>query len=326
MSVPIVLIGHPETRPLLSELGRLGLGAPSLTLAPLPNVLPVEALVPRDVDFDKLVAINGSGTHHHETLPLVLGRLLRRDRLSYVQIDAHPDLGPPGPQVTCGSFVGELLTEPRIDTVTLLGQYPPCVLAEHYPTVYTDHLGEFGSEYFRKLRKYLVEPSDLAEVYWPFRSRDLELARANPSVRDARVVRRAPPKIRNPHTTPAPPPEPTLVVDWRTVDELMVDELTADSVAEGPLYLSIDLDVARTRPITDWKREETTENQGNMEWPALIELIRRIARTRRVVAADVCGLTSDFESLPVSLRTDSLHAVGEVIEELVRAVEGSDEL
>ncbi|MBI2375137.1 MAG: hypothetical protein HYV07_14165 [Deltaproteobacteria bacterium] len=287
-------------------------------LKPSPSVLDPAAISPRPLGSPRFVTLNGSGNRHHETLGLVRAALEHHPSLVYVQVDAHPDLGPVTANVTCGSFVGALLDDERVEQIFLLGQYPPCVLAEHYPTVYTDSLPELSARYFDAVHKYLVEPCPYDEVFWPFDPSHVAAARRNSSVSRALEIDQPPPRPRNRKLQAPALPERTLVVSWKTLSSFDLRTLR-----DRPIYLSVDLDVVRDRPVTDWRREDDHSNEGNMSWEELLELVDRIGSTRRVMAADVCGLTHEISSLEASTRDDSLAAVGEIFEALYLAVSGS---
>jgi arginase family enzyme len=261
------------------------------------------------------LVLNGSGNHHHETVGLVEGLLRARpEELTYIQIDAHPDKTELYRwSCNCGSFVGRILETPRIAEVYLLGLYPPCLDTDGHGTIYIKNLHYYRCEYFKKLRQYTVAPTTIHETYFGFLPEDVSEAKNNPSV--ARVRSKS---IRVPDQQQ---PKKGLRVEWKTLRELDLGGLP-----DRPVYLTVDLDVLRHYPVTDWRKAPARspatphglpENQGEMELDVLVDLIARIGSARRIAGADVCGLTSELERLPEGARQASFEAV----ERVVRAIE-----
>lgn len=281
---------------------------------PLGRTLGPRSALPRPLPAEPFLVVNGSGNFHHETVLLVEALIQARGReaapLLYVQIDAHPDIQAPFRwQVTCASFVSRLIENPGIESIYLLGQHLPCLKEPDYPMPCFDRLDHLRANYFARVHQYQVFESGLGYAYFPFSKDALASARRSPSVRRA-TKEKLPARE---HAT-----GPALVVKWRTLDELAFGALP-----ERPVYLSIDLDVAKSRPVTDWRRggdpSLLTDNQGEMEWPGLLELIRTIGRHRRIVGADFCGLTEGWDRLPEAAREDSLEAIVELYDALLSA-------
>jgi len=231
----------------------------------------------------------------------------------YLQIDAHPDTRPQYRwHLDCSSFAGRLIELPGLLEVHVLGRYLECTKPADYEGPYVDKLGYYKADLFAKLHQYLVGPSPLADLYLPYLAEAHASAKRSPSIRAVAKRRLAPPGGGR--------EVDALSVHWRTLAEL--DE---GAWPDAEVYLSIDLDVARARPVTDWRRgggmvdgrPVFADNQGDMEWDALLALIARIGAARRVVGADVCGLVERFDWLPEELRADSIAAVAEVHAALV---------
>lgn len=313
MSPALCLIDHPEARASLEHLGRARGVRAEHVYAPVGRTL--GQAPPRSLPSRPFVVVNGSGNFHHETALLVESLLAARgpeaEPLSYLQIDAHPDIQAPFRwQASCASFVSRLVENPGIASIHLLGQHLPCLLEPDYPMPCFDRLDHIRADFFGRVHQYQVAESGLEYAYFPFSPEALAAAKRNPAVRRA-AKRKLPPR---PHRE-----GPALTVRWRTLDEL---DLAA--MPPRPAYLSIDLDVARARPVTDWRRGDDparfTGNQGAMEWSTLLELIRDIGRSLRVIGSDFCGLTEGLERLDAEERADSLEAIVEVYDALADAL------
>lgn len=311
----LCLIDHPEARASVEFLRtNRGLSVERV-FDPVGRALGPRSQKPRPLPSRPFIVVNGSGNFHHETALLVEALIEARgpaaEPLLYLQIDAHPDVQTPFRwQATCASFVGRILENPAIASVYLLGQYLPCLKEADYPVPCLDHLDHFRCDYFSRLHQYQVSGSDLEHAYFPFSAEALHSARQNPAVKKA--SRKRLPARKEANGT-------ALLVRWRGLEDLDLSALP-----ELPVYLTVDLDVARTRPVTDWRRgtdaSVVTENQGDMEWGVLLELIRDIGRHRRIIGADFCGLTEGLTALETAEREDSLEAIVELYDALEAAI------
>jgi arginase family enzyme len=281
---------------------------------------------PPDLPAEPFIVVNGSGNYHHETVPLVEGFLKARDgaRFTYVQIDAHPDKDDRFRwKCDCASFVGRVLRRPEIENVYLLGINPGCLLDDDRDDrLVTPRLSYYGDRYFEKLREYVIERDDIVEQFFKYNPVHLENARSNPSVASV-VEKEDVPPAANPVLDDGVA-HPCLEVRWKTLADF-----DADTLPDLPVYLTIDLDVCRDKPVTDWKERDTNkpdnrwgvpDNQGVMEWSALLELVEKIGAAREVVAADFCGLTKRLGELRDDARAMSLDAMVEIYGALSRAM------
>lgn len=329
--VPTFVVDYPEAHAAMERISkrfsteRAGV-FPSLGRSPV-----TADMAPHEVPSTPFVVVNGSGNYHHETVPLVEGFLRARPegQFAYIQIDAHPDKTERFRwKCECGTFLGRILANPRIDNVHLLGLNLPCLLEKGASELYTRHLAYYGCDYFGKLQQYVAAGSELEEVFWHFEEQDYLHAQANPSVLRAALEERVPPPRRPglPAALLDTEPEPALVVSWRSLVDFDVA-----SLPNLPVYLSVDLDVSRETPVTDWRerfeqaenRFGVVDNEGVMDFADVLALIRRIGAAREVAAADVCGLTEHLGALSEEAREMSLVALEEVYEALWTAVAGA---
>ncbi len=273
----------------------------------------------RQFDGSPFIVINGSGNYHHESLPLLHGYLEQTDApsIAYIQIDAHPDKDPGYRwMIGCASFVGKVMEHPRVETVHLLGLYQPALLFEDYHTNYTRKFGYYQCAYFEKLHEYLAERCSKPEVFFDVYPEAVDDARANPSTRRVRTMDEVPPGEDN--------PVPAMAVHWRALDEFDPTQLP-----DLPVYLTIDLDVCRNKPVTDWKLAEgkagknrwgVADNQGVLPWRDLIKLVRKIGKHRRIEGADVCGLTEELRRIKPKALEMSLGAMLEIYDAMSDAI------
>ena len=316
------LIDYPEAKaswkhissvrdlPLAGTLQRAG-GQMSLTKVP-----------PRPIDRAPFIVINGSGNYHHETLPLLHAYLELTDaeEIAYVQIDAHPDKETGYRwMIGCASFVGNVMEHPRVRSVHLLGLNQEALQPDDYPTTYTRKFAYYRCAYFEKLHQYLAETDKRPEVFFGVTPEAVAAARANASTR--RVQKKA---LVPPNESDA---VPSAAVHWRSLDDF-----DPELLPDLPVYLTIDLDVCRNKPVTDWKLAEgkagknrwgVADNQGVVEWRDLLALVRRIGETRKIGAADFCGLTEDFENLKPKTQKMSLDAVAQIYGTVLHAIEAN---
>jgi hypothetical protein len=313
---PTYVIDLPEARRVMRFLSESRGVETAGVFAPIGRVLPANQTIPRALPLEPFIVMNGSGNYHHETVTIVEQLLaMREGELVYIQIDAHPDSGLPFRwHITCGTFLGRILENPRVAEVYLLGQNPPCIKDKDYPMPCIDRLDYYRCDYFGKFHQYLVGPSDLGEAYFPLKKGYLSAAKKNKAVRRAKEAELPPRKgVQG----------PGFVVDWRTVEEFRPDDLP-----ELPVYLTIDLDVSRSRPITDWRRPTedaaiVADNQGEMEWGVLLALVEKIGANRQIAGADVCGFLERFDLLSAAQLEDSLGALGEIYDAMARAMRSS---
>lgn len=321
MKIPTYFLNYPEALLVRERLAsRLGVAAAGVFDSLGRN--PVTAqMTPHDVPDRPFLVINGSGNYHHETVRLVEGFLAKRpsERITYIQIDAHPDKTERFRwKCECGTFVGRILVHPQVDNIHLLGLNLPCLLEGDETELYTRHLSYYGENYFQKMHQYVAAGTDLREVFWHFEPVDHDQARTNPSVAHVSTSERpVPPQRAN---TPAKlrdeTPHPALEVLWRGLDSF-----DATKLPPYPVYLSIDLDVSREIPITDWRerfvradnRLGVVDNEGIMEWADVMRLVHQIGASRTIAAADICGLTEHFHALSDEALEESLVAVDEVV-------------
>lgn len=331
VQVPTFVVDYPEAQVTLARL-RARFDVEAAGVFPALGAAPVSRnMKPHAVPAEPFIVVNGSGNYHHETVPLLEGFLEARPegRFSYIQVDAHPDKTERFRwRCECGTFVGRILANPRIDNVHLVGLNLPCLLDAGDTTLYTRHLSYYGCDYFGKLRQYVAAGEDLDELFWHFEEEDLAQARENPSVASVERTEAPPPPAQRsvPAALRDTTPEPALRVRWRGLSAF-----DPEALPDLPVYLSIDLDVSRELPVTDWRErfEQQTnrfgvlDNQGIVEWPEVLELVRRIGAARPVAAADVCGLTEHLDELSDHAREASLTAMEEIYEALHEAVSRS---
>lgn len=268
----------------------------------------------RPVPEGPFVVLNGSGNFHHETYAVVEG-LCRRNSVSYVHVDAHPDKDTRFRwKLDCASFVGAILEIPEVHEGVLLGLNTSPEQHDLPGLILGNEITYYRCEVFAKLRQYLARPDDVGEVVLRASRHHGVAARRNASVRSARVQR-----------LPANPRriDRALVVRWRDLAAFEPDSLRGDAI-----YLSVDLDVLRRGLVTDWRRTgdggitAPSDNQGELEFDELEQLLRRLGRARRVLGADVCGVTEHLAKVPEALQRQSLETVGRVYDLLRELVLG----
>ncbi|MBI4816336.1 MAG: hypothetical protein HY791_08760 [Deltaproteobacteria bacterium] len=304
------VIAHPEALVAKEYLEAKGVRFEG-TFDPVGPALTVGMGVERAVPAEPFIVLNGSGNFHHETLPLLESVLRqRKGELLYIQIDAHPDTRPMFRWIVdCTSFVGRVLENKRVRSVYLLGQYPDAITDPGQRGPVMDKLGYFRCDYFAKFNQYLVGPSAKSERYSPVFPEAEAAARRNPAIRRVRKAR-------------STPENPTLLIDWHTLADFRPEDLP-----NLPVYLTIDLDVVRDRPVTDWRRKADREdgvitpNQGDMSFSTLVALVESIGRNRKIIGADFCGLLQRTTWLRDERLEDSLAAVAETHAALARAIE-----
>ncbi len=333
--LPTFVIDYPEAHEAMRVLEQR-FGVKPAGVLPSLGARPVSAdMVPHSLPAEPFIAVNGSGNYHHESVPLVEGFLAARlaarpgQRFAYVQIDAHPDKDDRFRwKCDCASFVGRVMKSRALEGVWLLGIYPPCLEETNRPGhMFTPRLGYYGEHYFRRMHTYVVGGDDVTELFWQFQPEDLEEARANPSVAEVLEREEPPPPLRK--STPAflrdDTPQPCLDVRWQTLEHFE----PARDLPDLPLYVTVDLDVCKDKPTTDWRvrgREPpknewgVVDNQGTMAWQDLLSLIERIGAARQIAAADFCGLTKDIGSIPDAARERSLDGVAEIYQALTQAI------
>lgn len=310
MSVATHIIDYPEALAIADHLRERDGIEVCKSFEATRGHLRMTRLPDRDVGPGPFIVINGSSTFHHETLPLVRSFLdAIATRIAYIQIDAHPDKET-GYRwlVACGSFVGGLLEDDRVHDVHLLGLHPDGIVPHPDEPLFTRNTGYYRCDLFSKLHQYLGRRAAKSELFFAVDDEMTLRAQQNPAVRRVRRVHAKPPGEAH--------EEAAIAVDWRTLRGF-----DPDSLPDLPVYLSIDLDVCRDRPVTDWRRAEAThganewgvaDNQGVLEWPALLRLIRKIGRARTIAAADFCGITYTLNKLEPAARAQSLEACAEI--------------
>ncbi|MBI2377521.1 MAG: hypothetical protein HYV07_26200 [Deltaproteobacteria bacterium] len=315
MPTPTYVIGHPEAMLVAVHLEERHGVRVAGSFDPLGPVWTPGSPVDRPLPAEPFVVLNGSGNFHHETLPL-LEKVLRgmEGELAYVQIDAHPDTRPMFRWfVDCTSFVGRVLENKRVRSVHLLGQFPECITDPGQKGPIADRLTYFRCDYFAKFHQYVAGQNPRTERYSPSYPEIEASARRNPAIRRLRKTR-----------TKSPEGE---LVDGLLVDWLGLEAFDAETLPDLPVYLTVDLDVAKDRPVTDWRRKaqkgdgKLTPNQGEIPFAEMIALIEAIGRKRRIIGADVCGLIERTTWLSDPILEDSLEAVAETHAALVRAIE-----
>lgn len=330
-TLPTFVIDYPEAHEAMRVLGER-FGVEPAGVLPSLGVHPVTAdMTPHPLPDTPFIAVNGSGNYHHESVPLVEGFLAARpgQRFAYVQIDAHPDKDDRFRwRCDCASFVGRVMKNRALDGVWLLGINPPCLQEFDRPgNLFTPRLGYYGEHYFQRLHTYVTAGDDITELFWEYEPRDLEEARRSPSVAEVTERELVPPPTRK--TTPAflrdDTPKPCLDVRWKTLASFD----PARDLPDLPLYVTVDLDVCKDKPTTDWtvrgkdppKNEwGVVDNQGVMPWEELLALVERLGAARPIAAADFCGLTKNIASLPEPARARSLDGVAEIYDALTRAI------
>lgn len=323
---PTYVIDYPEAHAAL-EVIKAAHGVEAAGVLPSLGDLPVSIDgEPPDLPAEPFVVINGSGNYHHETVPLVQGFLQKRpeQKFAYMQIDAHPDKDDRFRwKCDCASFVGRVMREPQIDTVWLVGINPGCLIDDDRPDrLVTRRVNYYGDRYFSKLREYVTD-NEIVEQFYKFNDVHLETAKANPSAASV-VVKEDTPPVRN-HILDDDTPQPCIEVRWKTVAELEMER----DLPDLPVYLTIDLDVSREKPVTDWKERDKSipdnrwgvpDNQGVMAWEDVLGLVEELGRSRQVVAADFCGLTKKLHHLRDDARQMSMDAMVEIYAAVTEAM------
>lgn len=330
VSVPTFVLDYPEaTRAMAYLTERFGV-KPAATFPGYGHLPDTAKCDPRPLPAEPFIIVNGSGDYHHETVTFIDGFLKARgeeQKFVYIQIDAHPDKDDTFRwKLDCASFVGLVMEHDNIERVYLLGIYPECLDTNDVGHVLMKKLRYYNCDYFQKLHQYIVQPSPVFERMFDFLPGTVEDAAKNPAVLSHRVV-----ELEHPNKSHLPAvlqdgPEPALEVNWKALDEM-----DWGGIPDLPVYLTIDLDVARDRIVTDWRRdleehEPITpwgygDNQGNMPFDDLLKLVRRLGSHCRIAGADFCGFTRHFEELSEEALESSLSAVGDIYEALVDAIE-----
>lgn len=308
---PLYSIDYPEVLAFLEDYPRF---APSGRMVPA-GKKPLSAR-PDDRAFahGPGLTLNGSGDYHHETAWLFdsFCEQFPDEKFCYIQIDAHPDKDDYYRwKLDCASFVGRVMEHRQAVRVYLLGLYPECLDTEKYGTIYIPKLNYFHVNYFRVLRQFIARESPITETFFRFAERDLVEAQKSPAIAHAEAIGEVV-YPRNEQTFDA------MRVGWKTLADF-----SAEALPKRRVYLTIDLDVCKDRPVTDWRRAPDgdddgtlTPNQGELSWQELVDLVATIGKARPIAGADICGLTHNYAHLPTDLRADSGAAVAELIQQL----------
>lgn len=323
---PTYVLDYPEAHEAMRVIGE-AYGVEPVAVLPSLGDEPVSLDgVGHELPSEPFIVVNGSGNYHHETVPLVTGFLAKRpeQRFAYVQIDAHPDKDDRFRwKCDCASFVGRIMREPQIESIWLVGINPACLIDDDRPDrLVTRRVGYYGDRYFQKLREYMTS-NDIVEQFFGYNETHLATARENPAIVD--LVEKADVlPVRN-HVLDDGVDVPCIEVKWKTVAELDMETALPDL----PVYLTIDLDVSREVPVTDWRERAkdapnnqwgVCDNQGVMEWADVLGLIEEVGRTRRIAAVDFCGLTRKLQGLDDAARKMSLDAMVEVYGTVTEAI------
>jgi arginase family enzyme len=309
--VSTLFVDYPEARRVIEHLGATRGVTPEAAWEPFGTHPETVRANLRPVPDHPFVLVNGSGNYHHETYAVLAG-LCRQGPCAYLHIDAHTDKDTVFRwKIDCASFVGAILELPDVTEGVLLGVNVLPKTKERPVVVIGNDVHYYRFDYFTKLRQYYARPMQVQEFHFRYSRADCARARNNPSIERARV-------------TPLPPNHQRkerrgLAVQWRDLAAF-----DPKSVASEIVYISVDLDVLRRDLVTDWRREgpggTITDNQGVMTLRQLLALIRRVGRARKVVAADLCGLTERFFELEPAQLERSLETVATVYDALVEVV------
>jgi hypothetical protein len=322
-TIPLYVIDYPEAQIALRHLEKVrGARAVEIfeSVGHKPNTATIE---PRPLPPDPFIVMNGSGNFHHESYALFEGFVSAHpaQQFLYLQIDAHPDKDDTYRwKLDCASFVGKIMEHKAIDQVYLLGLYPVCLDTDNDNRIYIKRVSYFRCDYFKKLSQYIVEPTEVVETMFMYPPEALEDAKNNSSVESVKEVEIEVPNVSHLPDSIRPEAEKALEVKWKTLEAFDPSVLP-----DLPIYLTIDLDVARDGVVTDWRREPNPEdittwgygdNQGNMAFKDMIELIRQIGQARAIWGADFCGLTEEFDAMSQEAQDHSLAATEEVYDVL----------
>ncbi|MBN2361740.1 MAG: hypothetical protein JXR83_19970 [Deltaproteobacteria bacterium] len=323
--VATVVIDYPEAQRIAVDLHARHGVVPAA-------VWPGVGLRPRTLDANTrplpdgpFVVVNGAGHYHHETYA-ILEALGRRTSFAYLHLDAHPDKDTVFRwRLDCASFVGAIAEIPAVAEAVLLGLHLTPDLEDAPGLVLGNDLRYYRCDYFKKIRQYGARPSTVAEAHFRHTRADGIAARRNPSVASARSARLPQNKRKF---------RRGLLVRWRDLGAFDPRSIAGDQV-----YLSVDLDVLRGGVVTDWRRKlpaaaparsraggaaggRVADNQGDLSLAELLDLIAAIARCRRVIGADLCGLTREFAALDAARQASSLATCAAVYRALVAACGG----
>jgi len=322
------VVDYPEAHVAMRHLEEtLGVTAEGVLRAhgKLPNA---DDLAEHPLPKEPFVVVNGSGDYHHETVTFfdAFVRAHPGERFTYIQIDAHPDKDDTYRwKLDCASFVGRIMEKDEIERVYLLGLYPECLDTHRTGNLVIHNLSYFRVPYMGKLHQYLVGETPLRETMHRLQASTLDDIATNDSVDEYEEFELPPPSDEKKPPKLRDGPRPVVRVKWKTLSDF--DPVTA--LPDLPVYLTIDLDVARAKIVTDWRRDPsahdvttwgTGDNQGNMEWETLLALVRSIGRARRIAGADFCGLTRDVGLLGEEARASSLEAVREIYSAVCEAI------
>lgn len=324
---PLYLIDYPEAETamrFLSDKHGIQEAGRFKNLGGLPNTSSVK---PHQVPSEPFIVMNGSGNFHHESYALYEGFVQAHpdQQFVYIQIDAHPDKDDTYRwKLDCASFVGKVLEHKTVDQLYLLGLYPVCLDTDNDNRIFIKRLNYFRCEYFQKLFQYSVEETDVIETIFSYPPNTLEAAQGNPAVDFAKEVTMEVPNTSHLPESIRPQGEKALEVKWKTLDDF-----DPHALPQLPIYLTVDLDVARNGVVTDWRRDPSDEdvtnwgygdNQGNMEFDDLLKLIRSIGAARPVWGADFCGITEEFEYMTEEAKDHTLQCIYDVYSALADVV------
>jgi hypothetical protein len=326
--VPTFVVDYPEAHAAMRHLTATTGVLPAGVLQAHGRVPNADTLAAHPLPDEPFIVVNGSGDYHHETVTFLEAFVKRHagKRFTYIQIDAHPDKDDTYRwKLDCASFVGRVMERDEIERVYLLGLYPECLDTHKTGNLVIHNLSYFRVPYLSKLHQYLVGETTLHETMHRLQHTSIDDASQNESIafyEELSLPRpgdeKKPAKLRE-------GPMPALRVQWKT----LADFDARRDLPDLPVYLTIDLDVARSKIVTDWRRDPsvddvttwgTGDNQGNMEWDVLLALVRRIGAARPILGADFCGLTHTLEEISDEARASSLDAVHDIYGALVDAI------
>jgi len=153
--VPTFVIGHPEAELAFQAIAERFSIERAGSFEPAGKVLKAAERIPRPLPSEPFVVLNGSGNRHHETVLLVESFLEREraERVTYLQIDAHPDkaLG----------YRGDLAKDnPAIDRLV----YGPELLG-FYAELFGEPVRHFDHTWFRAISRGQGTPPHCDLVY-----------------------------------------------------------------------------------------------------------------------------------------------------------------
>lgn len=326
--VPTFVVDYPEAHAAMRHLTETLGVEPAGVLQSHGRLANADTLAEHPLPDVPFIVVNGSGDYHHETVTFLEAFVKRHDgkRFTYIQIDAHPDKDDTYRwKLDCASFVGRVMERDEIERVYLLGLYPECLDTHKTGNLVIHNLSYFRVPYLSKLHQYLVGETVLHETMHRLQPTSVDDASQNESIDTYEELslprpgdEKKPAKLRE-------GPMPALRVQWKT----LADFDAVRDLPDLPVYLTIDLDVARAKIVTDWRRDPssddvttwgTGDNQGNMDWDVLLALVRSIGGARRILGADFCGITHTVAALSDDARASSLSAVGEIYQALADAI------